>query len=247
MHTQDSILHGLKFIGTLGPVEKKLDDICEIEKTTEIAVTQAEIEKAGNPWRDQFGKFTDESNAVFNTNAALATPELEARAKEYEKASPNKDGFLHYTPKSKFSGNESKKWRTLNSAIGQAEGVAKAYMSRYRTMGEARTPEGEKQKRFWLANAGALRDMARILSDKRGGLKVKKSQPPAFLVYKEAGFPDFISDAFSALEETVSMDDDAGEFDEEQLKRIKAYIVNNAVAVELLSREEGDAILAQIK
>jgi hypothetical protein len=188
MQTTDSLRFGLKFAGSLGSIEKRLiaDEVEEIQKSADVVVD--EVEKAeGNPWRDEAGKFTDEANAVFNVNAALHPAELEARAKDYEKlsqgekAAGKKPGFRNYIPKDAMPANASPKWKELNTGIGKFEGVANAYMTRYRTMGEAHATEGKEQKAYWLANAGALRDMARIMAEKRDklGAKAAKLAKPA--------------------------------------------------------------------
>lgn len=199
MQTTDSLRFGLKFAGALGSIEKRLiaDEVEEIQKSADVVVD--EVEKAeGNPWRDEAGKFTDEANAVFNVNAALHPAELEARAKDYEKlsqgekAAGKKPGFRNYIPKDAMPANASPKWKELNTGIGKFEGVANAYMTRYRTMGEAHATEGKEQKAYWLANAGALRDMARIMAEKRdkiGGKAAKAEKPKAEVAKPKAEKP----------------------------------------------------------
>lgn len=174
MQNQDSLRWGLRLASALGPPTGKLAP----------AVGDGAVEKGkpGNPWRDEFGRFTDESHAVFNVNAKLPQVELEARADAYEEQADKrrrkaeldgieglKKGFLHYTPKGMQEGEESPEWHKLNRAVGKAEAVANEYLDRYRAAGEGLTEEGRDLINYWLANASALRDMARILAGKRDG------------------------------------------------------------------------------
>lgn len=251
MHTRDSLRYGLGFVGALGPVEK--------HPQPEAGVTVETLEKTGNPWRDEFGRFAEEANAVFNVNAALPAEELEARAQTYERrsrvrirraekqgATGLKEGFLHYAPKAMQSGAEPEEWKKLNQAVGKAEGVANTYMERVRVMGKPQSPEGEKQKAFWLANAAALRDMATILAKKRGKIEVPKPAAPApapeaegQVVVKDAT-PDFITEAFESID---AVREGLGT---ETARRAKGYVVANAIQIGLLSRDEGNAILDRI-
>ncbi len=174
MQTQDSLRWGLRLANVLGPPVAKLA----------LPVGDGTVEKStpGNPWRDEFGRFTDEAHAIFNVNAKLPAAELEARAEAYEEQSNKrrrkaeldgiegiKQGFLHYSPKAMQVGGESPEWHTLNRAVGKAEAVANEYLDRYRAAGKGLTEEGTALINYWLANASALRDMARILAGKRDG------------------------------------------------------------------------------
>lgn len=175
MQNQDSLRWGLRLANALGPPTGKL---------APAAISDGTLEKSkpGNPWRDEFGRFTDEAHAIFNVNAKLPPAELEARAKAYEEQADKrrrkaeldgieglKKGFLHYTPKGMQSGDESPEWHKLNRAVGKAEAVANEYLDRYRAAGEGLTEEGSALINYWLANASALRDMSRILAGKRDG------------------------------------------------------------------------------
>jgi len=251
MHTRDSLRYGLRFVGALGQVEK------HPQPGAGVAVEM--IEKAGNPWRDEFGRFAEEANAVFNVNAALPAEELEARAQTYERrsrvrirqaekqgATGLKEGFLHYAPKAMQTGTEPDEWKSLNQAVGKAEGVANTYMERVRVMGAAQSPEGEKQKAFWLANAAALRDMATILAKKRDKIEKPTPAEPALVPAGEehavvkTALPDFISEAFESID---AVREGLGG---ETARRAKGYIVANAIQIGLLSRDAGNAILDRI-
>lgn len=203
MQTRDSLRWGLRFANALGPPVGKLAPAAAedgaVEKPSDGGFlyasggalswrgsdgTTTKIEKAkpGNPWRDEFGRFTDEAHALFNVNAKLPAAELEARAASYEEQADKrrrkaeldgieglKKGFLHYSPKGMQTGDESPEWHTLNRAVGKAEAVANEYLDRYRAAGEGLTEEGRALINYWLANASALRDMSRILAGKRDG------------------------------------------------------------------------------
>lgn len=225
MQTKESLRFGLRLTGVLDLLD---------------------VEKIGNPWRDEYGMFTDEANAVFNVNAKLPPEELEAHHQAYLKQ--NKDGFVHYTPKALIPKDAPPRWQALNRAVGKAEGVANAYMGRYFKTGKPTSPDGKKIKAYWIANASALRDMASILAQKRDniGAKVKKgSDLFAQVVLKEDDLPGYIAEAFAILDSETGPD--GGEFEPDQAKRAKTYIVNNAVLVGLLSREEGNRIIALLE
>jgi hypothetical protein len=59
------------------------------------------------------------------------------------------------------------------------------------------------------------------------------------------GIPDFISEAFGDLEAVAGPEDESG-IDAATMTRMKKMIVNNAVMVGMLSREEADKIIAGI-
>jgi hypothetical protein len=175
LQNRDSLRWGLRLVNALGPPVGKFGPAAVGEGTLEKS-------KPGNPWRDEFGRFTDEGHAIFNVNAKLPSSELEARAKAYEEQADKrqrkaeldgieglKKGFLHYTPKGMQAGDESPEWHKLNRAVGKAEAVANEYLDRYRAAGEGLTEEGRALINYWLANASALRDMSRILAGKRDG------------------------------------------------------------------------------
>lgn len=246
MQTTESLRYGLKFASVLGGIKESYFDAPEAEDT-------AEIVERGNPWRDEFGKFTDEANAAFNVAAQLSREVLEGKANAYEKASigaGRQKGFLFYSPKADHAGNEPPKWHKMNRAIGKAEGIANSYTSKARAMKEPTTEEGKKIKMFWLSNAAALRDVSRLITEKRDRIKVRKEVDlPTFAVIKEivSGAPDFIAEAFLDIDQIAGADGDPGEFDAVQSHRIKKFVVNNAVGVGLLTREEADKITARIK
>jgi Tfp pilus assembly protein PilV len=249
MQTRDSLRFGLSFINTLGAPTNKVRPNPDLSPLDHAAGV---IEKAkGNPYRDEFGKFTDEANAVFNVNAKLPVVELEARNSSYEERATTrrkkaekmgvtglKPGFLHYEPKSAQTGEESSEWHKLNGAIGKAEAVANTHMERYRAAGEGVTEEGKALIQYWLANASAMRDMARILASKRdaAGASEEKS------LWKQNDHPEFIQQAFS----DVDAAEGEGEFSASEARRAKAYIVNNAVQVGLMDREDANNILSGI-
>lgn len=249
MQTKESLLYGQRFVSVLGPPS---EDVEQIERSAEAVVSEEVVERA-NPWRDEYGQFTDEANAVFNAAANRPSEELEVRAKEYEKLTRDEitagkqRGFKNYKPKDAHTGSEPPRWHKLNRAIGKAEGVANAYMKRYRGIGEPDTDEKKKVAKYWLTNAAALRDISGVLREKRDKIKVEKDVPPGEVrVLKESGLPEFIAQAFADLEDVVGVEGDPGEFDADQLRRAKIFIVNNAVQVGLLPREDGDLIIDRI-
>jgi hypothetical protein len=240
----------LSFVNTLGAPTNKVrpnPDLTPLDHAAGVV----EKAKKGNPYRDEFGKFTAEANAVFNVNAKLPVVELEARNSSYEdKAAARrktaekagitglKPGFLHYEPKSAHSGEESPEWHKLNGAIGKAEAVANTHMERYRAAGEGVTEEGKALIQYWLANASSMRDMARILAGKRDATGASEEKS----IWKQNGHPEFIQEAFSDVDSA----EDEGEFSATEARRAKAYIVNNAVQVGLMDRDDANDILSGI-
>lgn len=217
------------------------------------SVTRGIVEKF-NPFHDERGRFSSSEGGEQSAYEARSERELEQRHVDYihanEKAgkAPGPRGyFLSYKAKAVQTGNEPKKWKDLNSKVGNYEGMANAYVAQ-----AAKKGAEAWDRKYKLARADTMRKAASQLAKQRDKIEVPKAEaapsgapkPEEKSMDAKPKIPQVLADdlkqigdayGYSAEEET--------KLPPEDVKQLEVGAVKDAVKVGMITEEEGKQII----
>jgi hypothetical protein len=218
------------------------------------SVTRGMVEKF-NPFHDEQGRFTSSGGGEQSAYEARSERELEQRHVDYihanEKAGRGagpRGYFLNYTAKANQTGNEPKKWKDLNSKIGNFEGMANAYVAQATAKGAEAW-----ERKYKMARADTMRKASAQLAKQRDRIEVPKAEAAPKPEEKDmeaskAKIPQVLTDDLKKIGDSYGYSaDEETKLPPEDVKLLKIGAVKDAVRVGMITEEQGKELIDGMK